>query len=1400
MGNEVNETEVVKPPKAGDQVDHVETGGDQDTGTDKARAEALTPGDADRMAGSITEGSGDKLVPAVELGAEGDEAKPLTEEERNEAALKKLKEEGQGPADMPGVEDVVTLRTGVKVNEPRDAAEGDAEPPKPPDASDDEGDAKKDTPPETAEIDPKVAAEMEAVKAHLEALFTNNDPQKQLLAVDSLAADGVTSFQLQDGGNSHNFTLQKSEIAGNRGVSNPKYANMTHFYVDGKVALRGNLLTNPGDGPKFDQQRHYKTGQLVDFAGTKGGPVMEGIKGELEGAKVLIERNGVKMEATAVKGDDGQITFEMKEVKPPPKEVDPQTAQAERLKEFDLHPEKFLPQLSGSDMEARLGVMKTMSDMDIQNLKVETRDGQTFNLNSTFIEGKDGAPPQMILKMNDKVALHATFAESGIKMQGDQATYDQLNSIDWRGAKVTIDYANESTEDKTFTMPEVLGGKTETVQLEGEEARKMMLGKVPDGDLERVAEHKDNARAMAGFVEGSTGFKFPQSENMQQVYDYMKSNPDAFTIVGQGNDLKPRSGDIILVKPKEGVEGLPSGTDAMVGILDGKGRIVIPEGDGTQFKTVGDVSNVSSNYDFQLYRPKSLPVERAVEEESPPKAEPETSVDVGKAVAGLAGREAYRETPPWKSSEAAVNFGEGKIPENKAGTLAVGSVLKDAGLDITPDARASELDKSMAALAEQGRFEPRQIITDPAQLKDLPPGSVVIARTQDDASALKWSQDGDKGYRSHSAIKGEGDAFFHIDDDAKWKAETQADAISSETYKEFVVYKPKVQEAPPAREEEASGKVIDDVASMLKTPEFGNPKAFEWLDPDASMADIEKGMLERSDKFESTQIAAGDLDPAKGNLRNGDIVAAGEPGEGKFAVYQQNEYFKEGRFIIPSGDAANPFKQFSTVDGTGLKPDADGNFRVYRAKEAPEEKPAEADGDDKTGDTSERGNFDDLTAAEVAERIRGAHEKFVEANKNRNFSSLDSFNAVLKDATGNADLPDFKDVAELEAKLPELGFKPITENAQVGDLVIMKPKTEGVGRPEVGYISERNGTIRFGNQEARYNDLIKTHDISVYRAGKDVAEARPEEAKPEESASATWSDRAKALGSVDYLGEGNNPWADAPVNPLDREFSTATREAMFTTWAISKELDSVNPDHFNPTMTAGALRGKLAVPQSGFERLPLAANTDPSTLKEGDIIFGMNQTDDGKNERYFGVVGSDGKVYSTSLGEDNRISWQGRELSSFEGFKQLERYSSKASASDAAPENSEIKGPENPTEAMESATAARDMLTPLFDTQAQSLIGDADVDAIRRMGVTEITVTKGDKSHVLKFGEVNGQPSLSVDDKVLLQEGRMDGRYVNNYKFTDLAGATFEVKFINGNPITVKLPDDYGKDRAPTKG
>ena len=289
------------------------------------------------------------------------------------------------------------------------------------------------------------------------------------------------------------------------------------------------------------------------------------------------------------------------------------------------------------------------------------------------------------------------------------------------------------------------------------------------------------------------------------------------------------------------------------------------------------------------------------------------------------------------------------------------------------------------------------------------------------------------------------------------------------------------------------------------------------------------------------------------------------------------------------------------------------------------------------------------------------------------------------------------------------------------------------------------------------------------------------------------------MGSANYLADGNNPWSDVPIDPFDRGLTKAGLDASLSTYAISKALDGVNADHFSPTLTAGQLRARLASPDSGFEKQPLAANTDPSAMKAGDIIFGMHQAD-GKTERFFGVVGEDGKIYSASSGDNKSVGWQGRDLSSFEGFRSLELYRSKDATAAADAAEGAIKGPENAEQALESAQTARDMLAPLLETTAQKIVSDADVDAIRRMGVTEIVVSQGDTTHTLKFGEHNGKPSLSVDDKVLLQDGRLDGRYANSYKFTDLAGATFQVKFVNGDPVVVKLPDDYGKDKGPVKG
>ncbi|MEZ4488042.1 MAG: hypothetical protein R3C24_04255 [Cyanobacteriota/Melainabacteria group bacterium] len=1218
MGNEVDDKAVAKPV-VGDQAE----GGVKDealTAADRMRADAAKALPAETGTGA--KDADDPNLPKVEVtgddeaeaakkaaaeaeaakkaaaegDAQGDPTKKATEGDPDAAAVERLKGAVQkgdvvDPGDTPGIKDAAAFKTGTEIDNPGGE--------KAPDGSEKGPDA-ADKRPDASDSSPEARAEMEKMKAQLDALFASNDPQKQLMAVGALAGDGITSLRMTKGNESHEFTLQKSEIAGNRGVSNPKYANMTHFYVDGKVALRGNELTNPGDGPKYDQQRHYKTGEIVDFKGTKGGPVLDSVQGNLEGSKIVIEKNGVKMEATAVKGADGQVSFEMKEIKPEPT---PAELEANRQKEFYAHPEKFLPQLSGTDVEATLGVMKTMSDMDVQSVEVKTKGGETYKLNATMIEGADGKPPSLVLNMDGKTVIQAELTPEGIKPTADPEGLQRLRGIDWAGAHVKIDYANEKVEDREVDFPADAGLKKVTVQLEGAEAAKMMLGKLPEGDIPKQDGVAENRDAFAAFVEGSTGYKVPDGKTAAEIGRQMSEDTNAFEMVQPNQPFKP--GDMVFVRNKEVDATKPVTMSA--GIVRGDGQVVVPTGDGTEFKTMGSLQDLGKDYSLVGLRAKSLPVER---------------------------------------------------------------------------------------------------VEEPAKAED----------------------------------------------------------------------KPEVE--------------LDDIASLLKSPMMGKEKAFQWMDKDASLADIEKGILSNDNRFTLGAVDAATLDPKQ--LKNGDVLATGNPGEGKVAVFVQNSQYPDGTFVT-AGEGGKGFKQGSNLKELGLEPTEDGKYRLYRANDIQDAEDAKAAEAAKTGET---GNFDEMSAKEAYERINKAYENFKAANAGRDYSSLDAFSSSLKEATGREDLPEFKTVDELEQKLPELGYTHVTENLQVGDLVIMTPKVEGQGKKEVGIASEGN-KIRFGKETVLASELAQNFDLKFYRAEhlKGRVEEKPAGADAEPVKAPTWGDRAAALGQNDYLAAGKPaPWEGAASSPFERGYTGPRLEGALSSFAISKELNGIDAQHFKEgSFNPEDVRGQLANQDSGFERSTITSKADPNSLKAGEVIFGKNAN----NEDYMGVVGKDGNIYSAKVGENNAVTWEGRPLSSFDGYRVLERYSPKDAA--AKPADAPIEGPKDEAEAKDSAEQAMAMLTAFFEpTNTSDMPTGESLVALRNMGVAEITVShpnQPDKKHVLRIGEGDGKVGMSADGKPLMDSGGyMNGQIANSFRFTNLAGITFEVKFINGMQAVSVVPDTSKPD------
>ncbi|MBZ0186787.1 MAG: hypothetical protein K8F91_11110 [Candidatus Obscuribacterales bacterium] len=299
--------------------------------------------------------------------------------------------------------------------------------------------------PTPSEVDPALAAS----QARLADIFGTGDPQKSLAAVDGFVDEGIESFKMTTkDGKSYSFRLENIAVDG---ATNKQ---MTHLFVtpEGggeKVALRGVELQNPAEGGnRFDQQRNPK-GEHVSFAGS-GGAVMDGIKGDLDGATVtMVDKSGKEIKAQFVKGADGQIQIKMETPAPP--EVKPEAAERPSLAEIDKelteHPEKAFPKLSDPNVppEQKIQMIDRMSRMGITHIDVKDASGKVHTFQPVVQPLEQDGVNSVQLMADGKTVMRGFTRDERVAPDyvGDQAqSYYGENKtaldFDWSNSEVTL--------------------------------------------------------------------------------------------------------------------------------------------------------------------------------------------------------------------------------------------------------------------------------------------------------------------------------------------------------------------------------------------------------------------------------------------------------------------------------------------------------------------------------------------------------------------------------------------------------------------------------------------------------------------------------------------------------------------------------------------------------------------------------------------------------------------------------------------------------------------------------------------------------------------------------------------------------------------------------------------------
>ena len=425
------------------------------------------------------------------------------------------------------------------------------------------------------------------------------------------------SVDINNSNEKYYLTAQNTQIEG-KAVT---YKQMSHLHINkngrgSKVAMRG---VERNDNGKFDQQKSGS--KSVDYQGT-GKSYHAKMADQLakKGGKIVFEgKDGKMMQAvfTPKEGADPHIKIEEYR-KPEVKEKtkSPEAERREHLKNVYENPAKNLPKLStevdfsdknhGQDVNVKLGTLNSYVDLGAKTIKVTPKGSDKPIILEPSRSGIDKNSARLTLKVDGEPAIDVRLTPTGAgPMAADQKqifdtnneAYKKLQSIDWAGAQVEVEY--EKLPKQTEKLPDNL----KETEPEGD--------KKPDAEEGSDKKTVDNSKIFGQYLEKRyPGYKVPEHTDARDLVSKLAEEKSGFKHVKLSKDNPPRDHDLIVISPYK--DGKPvEGGISTAGVLDAKGNVYVPVKDGSELQPVGNISDLAKSEEYRavVFRPDGNPAE-----------------------------------------------------------------------------------------------------------------------------------------------------------------------------------------------------------------------------------------------------------------------------------------------------------------------------------------------------------------------------------------------------------------------------------------------------------------------------------------------------------------------------------------------------------------------------------------------------------------------------------------------------------------------------------------------------------------------------------------------------------------------------------------------------------------------
>ncbi|MBK9143675.1 MAG: hypothetical protein IPM23_14320 [Candidatus Melainabacteria bacterium] len=838
---------------------------------------------------------------------------------------------------------------------------------------------------------------------------------------------------------------------------------------------------------------------------------------------------------------------------------------AETSPELKAHQDRIAELFGSNDPQKTLGAVDSFVDAGIQSFNVTTRDGKSYSFRMENVDVNGRTNKQMTHLFVTPQGGREQVAMRGVELQNPQEggpRFDQQRNA--RGERVSfagngggvMESIQGDLDGATLTMTDKDGKEVKATFVKGDDGKIQIKMESPEAqpraneipssaDIERdLKEHPDQV--------------LPRLSDPNTPPEYKIKMLDKLAGLGVTHiDVKDASGRTHTFQPV--VQQLENGVRSVQLQADGKtvmrgltrGEDVAPQHDGDNALPYYDENKAALDFDWSNSEVTLRLAPGADGAEREPIKFPVGKVggegtDTNRTLAEAAKPE-YAENPPWQGSSVAGLFSDRSL-WSRGSTAAVASVLEKSGVPVKATASASDLASQMTKLVESGQYR-GGVVTDASQLKDLPPGAVVIARQQVEQGGSEWP-DG-KRYASHTALKADGDSMYHIsnrpgDDSGLWRKDSVDSVLPGDKFTDYMVFVPNQQARPETPDEsEAQPQVEDknlDMASLLRHPQHG--LGLDFITPDASDTEVDTALKAKVAEGKGWSVEEGGNEEGgiKLEVKPGDIFVAESGGQTRIAMARQEQDGTTGIIVMNEGRYARG------TDLAAVFQDLAEGAKIRRYRYAPQEG---SQTDDQTGDqTGDQGNrpaFKSLFEALKDENVRKGFGLEDLSNPADNFADLDKQLETLAAEKADRFTRESQDKAAVNGKLQNQQLEPGTFVTAV-DKATGETRVAAVGSNRQLYVWGTDGTMSSTTRVEEAFAGMNFDNVTVTARKPEAVQSGEPQDPPEDTALASVlkQEAFRKLYGLEWLPEGISDGAalDAALEAKARQDQNLSRREL----------------------------------------------------------------------------------------------------------------------------------------------------------------------------------------------------------------------------------------------------------------